>query len=168
MKLIIIGPPGSGKGTQSKKISKHYNLKHISTGEILRSTNDKKIKETISAGKFVDDETMYDLIKDDLKGDFLLDGFPRNTEQIGYVREVDHVIFLDLPKDVCVERILARGEGREDDCAEVVVKRMDVYFETTMPVVEVYAGMGKLVRVCGVGSVDDVFGEIVRKIGFYN
>lgn len=118
--IIFIGPPASGKGTQSKMLAKKYNYKHISTGDLLRNSNDPKIKETIAKGNFVSDEIVENLIKETLQtnqGPFVFDGYPRNINQAYTLKnildelgmQIEHVIYLDIP----LEEASKRSAGRQ-------------------------------------------------------
>ena len=117
--IIFIGPPASGKGTQSKMLAQKYNYKHISTGDLLRNSNDEEILKTISGGNFVSDETVKKLIKETLQtysGPFVFDGYPRNINQAHTLKElleelqmsIDHVIYLNVPLEVASKRSAGR------------------------------------------------------------
>ena len=181
MRIVIMGAPGSGKGTQAALIVKELGLDHISTGDLLRaavasgSTLGQKAKEVMDRGELVSDEIVLGLLEERLaSGDngagFILDGFPRNIaqaealdtllERIG--QPVDEALQIDVDEDAVVERIAKRAalEGRSDDTEETVRNRLDVYAEQTAPVVDYYAQRGVLSRVLGDGSIEEVFERI--------
>ncbi|KAL0265788.1 UNVERIFIED_CONTAM: hypothetical protein PYX00_011503 [Menopon gallinae] len=163
-KVIIMGPPGCGKGTQAKRIEQRFGYKHISTGSILRAEKEKaeavdesmrtpeqrEIIECTSRGDFVSDETMWRLLRDTMKGcdRFLLDGFPRNKSQVSKVC-ADMVILIDLDPEECVRRICARCDGRSDDSEEIAWHRIETYVRETEPVVKHYKNKGILDKTSG-------------------
>ena len=177
MRLIILGPPGAGKGTQAKKIAEHYGIPAISTGDIFRSnvadetSLGLKVKEILDTGGLVPDGLTNDLVRarlsePDAQEGFLLDGYPRTVDQ---VRELDsileeqghpleEVLELTVDTDEVVARLLKRAEtdGRSDDTEEVIRKRQQVYAEQTAPLVDIYRERGLLVQVDGLGDIDEV------------
>lgn len=159
MKLIIFGPPGSGKGTQSAKLSNSLHIKHISTGDILR--NMKQDNTVINTGNFVSDEYIYDLIKDELQHSYILDGFPRNVKQCEMLGEITAAIFIDVDLQICTERILNRNENRKDDNHEVIEKRLRIYKNEINAILDFYEEKKKLYKVCGVGDVDVICENIL-------
>jgi adenylate kinase len=183
LNLLILGPQGSGKGTQAKRISAEYGLPHISTGEILRDNVDRgtalgeRVKPILEAGELVSDDLMVELIEDRLsRGDttpgFVLDGFPRTLvqaemlERIG--RPIDAVLVLELDEQQAIERMLKRAqdERRSDDTAEAIRTRLANYRENTAPLVEWYRARDKVVPVNGGGTVDEVFGQIREALDY--
>ena len=181
MRIVIMGAPGSGKGTQAALIVKALGLDHISTGDLLRaavasgSELGMKAKEVMDRGELVSDEIVLGLLEERLASGnhgagFILDGFPRNIaqaealdallERIG--QPVDEALQIDVDEDQVVERIAKRAalEGRSDDTEETVRNRLKVYGEQTAPVVDYYAQKGILSRVLGEGSIEDVFQRI--------
>lgn len=181
MRIVIMGAPGSGKGTQAALIVKALGLDHISTGDLLRaavasgSELGMKAKEVMDRGELVSDEIVLGLLEERLArgqngAGFILDGFPRNIaqaealdallERIG--QPVDEALQIDVDEDQVVERIAKRAalEGRSDDTEETVRNRLKVYGEQTAPVVDYYAQKGILSRVLGEGSIEDVFQRI--------
>ncbi|KAF7684697.1 adenylate kinase [Astathelohania contejeani] len=175
MNYLIIGPPGCGKGTQSAFIKDAFNIPHLSTGELLRneisvgSSLGKEIEEIMSRGDFVSDDIMLELVESNLSkcsDGFLLDGFPRTLEQAERLKtRIDRVIFIDLPDDICVSRIMGRGEGRKDDNMDVALHRIKQYKEKTYPVIEYYKKMGKVLTIDGSkGSKEEISKIILEKL----
>jgi len=184
---IIFGPPGSGKGTQAKRIQAGSNLEHLSTGAILRSEvargteTGKEVARIMAAGDLIPDDVIIGIVQRILRdpnhgSDVLLDGFPRTLEQARALdqmlsqegRRVDFVIALDVPEDVLVERILLRAavEGRPDDTREAIAERMHEYHKLTEAVLDHYRKQGVPVKVVnGVGDVDEVFERVKPAIG---
>ncbi len=182
MRIVLLGAPGSGKGTQAVRLVEKLKLPHISTGDLLRSAVEagtelgRKAKMVIDRGELVSDDIMLGLIKqrlssDDAKNGFILDGYPRNITQAKALDEIlarqgqamVEVLHIDVDADVLMQRIAGRAaeEGRNDDCEEVVRNRLRVYAEQTEPLVEYYAGKGILSRVLGEGTAEEVFQRIM-------
>jgi adenylate kinase len=185
MRLLIVGPPGAGKGTQAARLAAHYGIPAISTGDIFRSNiADQtplgvKVKAIVDSGGYVPDEITNDLVRDrlaqaDCEPGFLLDGYPRTAAQVDELddmlgaqqHELDHVVELAVDGDVVVERLLARAakDGRSDDTEDVIRKRQDIYEAETAPLLDTYDRRGLLVRVDGLGEVDEVAERIVQAI----
>ena len=179
MNIIIFGPPGAGKGTQAEKLIEHYNLPHLSTGNIFRENikNEtllgKKVKSIMDDGKLVPDETVVELVADELKKEkyndgVILDGFPRTVTQAKALdaffeennEKVDAFLTLDVPERELVKRILNRGEGRSDDTPEKIKTRLKVYREETEPVLNYYEVKGQAIHINGTGTIDDIFDRI--------
>jgi len=181
MNVLVLGPQGSGKGTQARRISASYGLPHIATGDMLREAMAAgtelglRVKPIYDAGELVPDDLMIDLIRerieqDDVEDGFVLDGFPRTMAQAEaldeMLREIDRpitvVLQLDVPEDVCVERLSKRAqeEGRIDDTPEAIRTRLSLYRRETEPVIEHYRAQGNLVVIHGDRPVDEVFSEI--------
>ena len=178
MRILFLGPQGSGKGTQAKRIQSEYGLPHIATGDILREAmaNEtelgKLVKPIYDAGHLVPDDLMIDLIRERLSGEdeFVLDGFPRTVAQaealddmLGEIgKPVDVVLELRVPREVAIERMLkrAKDEGRTDDTPDAIERRLALYDEVTRPVVDHYAPSGALVAIHGERAVDAVWAEI--------
>jgi adenylate kinase len=181
MRIVLLGAPGSGKGTQAALLVKELGLPHISTGELLRAAAKagtvlgRKAKAVIDRGELVSDEIMLGLIEERLsEGDvdrgFILDGYPRNLSQAEALDDllerlgqpVDEALQIDADVEQLVARIARRAaaEGRSDDTEDVVRKRMQIYAEQTAPVVDHYARKGLLSRVLGEGSIEEVFQRI--------
>ena len=180
-RLLLIGPPGAGKGTQATVLSGIYGIPAISTGDIFRENVKNntelgaKAKAFMDAGNNVPDSLTNDLVKDrltheDCANGFLLDGYPRTLAQVdaldGFLAESGHaldaVVELVADVDVVVERLSKRAQeqGRADDDESVVRHRLAVYAEQTAPLIEVYGQRGALVSVDGIGAVDEVTGRI--------
>jgi adenylate kinase len=177
MRLILMGPPGAGKGTQAKVISARLGVPAVSTGDIFRANVSEgtplgvEAKRYMDAGDYVPDEVTNAMVRDrlaqeDAAGGFLLDGYPRTVAQVAELdsmlgdagTSLDAVVVLTVNDEELVQRLLKRAEteGRTDDTEEVVRHRQDVYNEQTAPLIEVYAERGLLVEVDGMGAVDDV------------
>lgn len=185
MRLLIVGPPGAGKGTQAKAIAEHYGIPAISTGDIFRrnvaagTELGRKVKQIMESGNYVPDEITNAMVRDRLAEDdtaagFLLDGYPRTVDQ---VRELDDILaaagtplekVLELQVDLepVVARLLKRAEieGRADDTEDVIRNRMSVYAEQTAPLLAIYGERGLVVQVDGMGGVDDVAARIVSAL----
>ena len=181
MNLLVIGPQGSGKGTQAARLSDAHGIPHVSTGEMFRSAIaagtelGRRVEPILAAGKLVPDELTVAMIRDrlaqpDAERGFVLDGFPRNLAQAEALdemladigRALDAVLFFDLADDVAVERLRGRGreEGREDDMPEAIARRLEIYHQHTEPVVERYRATGKLVPLHAERSIEQVANEI--------
>ncbi len=185
-RLLIVGPQGSGKGTQGARIAELFGIPAISTGDVFRAhVRDQtelgaQVKSVIDAGDLVSDELTFALLRDRLsQGDtgtgFLLDGFPRNLAQLGLLdsflaprdEPLTAVIALDVPREVSISRLSerARIEGRADDTDEAIAKRLEIYERDTAPILEVYRDHGIVCAVDGVGELDAVTDRIVRALG---
>ncbi len=183
--LILFGPPGSGKGTQSIKIAEKYGLEHISTGEIFRyeikhkTEIGLKVKNVIESGELVTDELLLEVLQNELKKHkdikgFIFDGYPRTLVQAGHLDDlmeemnmkISYVISLDVHDDELISRLLLRAKetNRTDDTEEVIKQRLVVYNNQTKPLIDYYSKHGKLLTVPGVGSIDDIFNTIITKI----
>jgi adenylate kinase len=183
MNIILFGPPGAGKGTQAKNMSDHFGIPQLSTGNIFRENIKKetplgnKVKSILDDGRLVPDETVVDLVTDELeKNDYkngvILDGFPRTVNQAEaldvYLSEkrqtINYFITLDVPEEELVERILSRGEGRSDDTAEKVKTRLKVYRDETEPVLNYYKEKDAVKEINGVGSIEEIFNRIKNAV----
>ena len=185
MRLVLLGPPGSGKGTQATSLKEHLQVPHISTGDLLRAEVaagtelGKQAKAVMDAGNLVSDDILLGMLEsrlsqaDTAKG-FILDGYPRNVAQANALGELlarlqqplDAIVQLDVPTELLVERIAGRAkeQGRADDNPESVRQRLQVYNDSTAPVIDFYAGKGTLARVDGVGALDEVLARILAAI----
>lgn len=184
--LILFGPPGSGKGTQSEKLIARYGLKHLSTGDLLRSEISAQTplglaaKSIMDKGQLVPDEVVIEMINSALENNpqakgFLFDGFPRTTAQAEALdkllaqknTEIAIVLALQVGKDELVSRLLNRGKtsGRSDDTNEAVIKsRIEEYEKKTAVVAEYYNQFGKVVMVKGEGTIDEIFDALSSEI----
>ncbi len=179
MKILVLGPQGSGKGTQATRLSAEHDIPHVSTGDMFRALDEstelgREVKAIMDRGDLVPDAITIQMIRDRLAADdaqgFILDGFPRNLAQAEALdgmlaeigRSLDAILFFDLDDDTATERALGRAheEGRTDDTPETIARRLSVYHEQTEPVVEHYRATGKLVPLHASRPVADVQGEI--------
>lgn len=162
MKIIILGPTGSGKGTQAKFISKFLKLKHIEAGAILRKKADRNrfIKELVCKGELIPDKTVINIMNKKIKKDnFILDGFPRTLVQAKALRfKPNIVIFLDVNKKDLFKRLLLRK--REDDTRENIEERYKIYLKKTLPVIDYYRRKKLLIGINGNSSIKRVSEEI--------
>jgi adenylate kinase len=182
MRIVLLGAPGSGKGTQAALMVEQLTLPHISSGELLRSAVREgtelglRAKAVMDRGELISDDIMLGLIeerlsRDDVEAGFILDGYPRNIAQAvaldGLLTQLDKPLDEALQIDVDIEKVIQRialrasKEGRSDDSEAVARKRMQVYAEQTAPVAEYYAENGLLTRVLGMGAIEDVFQRIM-------
>jgi adenylate kinase len=177
MRLLIMGPPGAGKGTQAKLIAEHYRIPAISTGDIFRAMKSadtplaQQVRAIMESGGYVSDEITNEIVKDrlaqsDCQAGFLLDGYPRTLQQVQTLddnlaeaeRPLNAVISLVADTEEVVARLLRRAEteGRSDDNEETIRVRLQVYAEQTEPLLNVYRSRGLLVEVNGLGEIDEV------------
>ena len=182
MNLLVLGPQGSGKGTQAKRISEVHGIPHVSTGDMFReaiaagTSLGTQVAPILASGELVPDELTIALIRDrlgeeDARPGFVLDGFPRNVQQaealdemlIGIGRGIDTVLFFDVSDDLAAARMRGRAaaEGRTDDTPEVIARRLAIYHEQTEPVVNRYRAAGVLVPLRAELTVDEVSAEIL-------
>jgi adenylate kinase len=179
--LLVLGPQGSGKGTQAQRLSADHGIAHVSTGEMFRAAIaagtelGRRVEPILAAGELVPDELTVALIRErlsqpDTAAGFVLDGFPRNLAQAEELdamlaeigRTLDAVLFFDLPDEVALERLLGRAdeEARHDDRPDAIERRLEIYHEHTEPVVERYRTTGKLVPLHAARPVGEVAAEI--------
>ena len=185
MRLVLLGAPGSGKGTQAARLKEHLQVPHISTGDLLRaevaagSKLGLEAKGVMARGELVSDAILLGMLEDrfsrpDTVDGFILDGYPRNLAQaaaldglLGRLKQsFDYAVQLDVPTELLVERIAGRAadQGRSDDTPESVRTRLQIYNNQTAPVVDYYRQHGQLTLVDGVGSLDEVFTRILAAI----
>ena len=181
MNLLVLGPQGSGKGTQAQRLSAEHGIPHVATGDMVRAAIaagtelGRRVEPILAAGELVPDELTVALIRErlskpDTAAGFVLDGFPRNLAQADELdamlaeigRRLDAVLFFDIPDEVALERLLGRAdeEARHDDRPDAIERRLEIYHEQTEPVVERYRTTGKLVPLHAARSVGEVAAEI--------
>lgn len=181
MNILLLGPQGSGKGTQAKRIQAEYGIPHIATGEILRAAIDagsdlgRRVKPIVESGQLVPDGLMIELIRerlgeDDAQDGFILDGFPRTLPQAEALdemltdigRELSIVFGFQLEDEIGIERMRRRAEieGRKDDTPEAIAERLRLYHEQTEPLIGHYRAKGNLVGIHAHRTVDEVFTEV--------
>jgi adenylate kinase len=177
MRLLIMGPPGAGKGTQAQRVSEHYGIPAISTGDMFRAmkTSDtplaRQLRAIMDSGGLVSDEITNAIVAErltqtDCAAGFLLDGYPRTLQQVEALEDflattgesLDAVISLQADVDEVVDRLLKRAEieGREDDTADTIRRRQVIYAQETEPLLDVYRSRGLLVEVDGLGAIEEV------------
>ena len=187
LNIVIFGAPGSGKGTQSDKLIEHYNLFHISTGDVLRdhirrgTELGKTAKGYIDQGQLVPDELIIDILaqvlddnKDQATQGVIFDGFPRTIPQAEALEQlladrgtqIDAVVGLEVPEGELIKRILLRGQmsGRSDDNEETARKRLETYHNQTSPLKAYYEEKGKYRAINGLGSIDGIFDLIKESL----
>lgn len=185
MRLLIMGPPGAGKGTQAVQLAKRIGGAHISTGDIFRANVSDQTElgqaaqRFMDAGEYVPDEVTNAMVKDrlaqeDARESFILDGYPRTLDQVDTLdgilndldRQLDGVLSLVVDKEELIARLLKRAEtsGRADDTEEVIRHRQDVYTAETSPLIKVYGDRGLLIEVDGIGDVDEVAERINKAL----
>ena len=186
MNVLVLGPQGSGKGTQAKRVSAEHEIPHVSTGDMFRALDDatplgREVNEIMERGDLVPDEITIRMIRERLADDdaldgFILDGFPRNLAQAEALDEMlreigrglDVIFFFDLDDETARTRALGRAheEGRTDDTPESIARRLAIYHEQTEPVVEYYRTTGKLVPLHAGRTVEEVFSEVAERFGY--
>ncbi|HLA85630.1 MAG TPA: adenylate kinase [Thermoguttaceae bacterium] len=181
MRMVFIGPPGAGKGTQAERLIAKYRLAHLSTGDMLRAARDagtavgKKANEYMSKGELVPDEIIIAIIGErlagpDCRGGYLLDGFPRTIAQAEALdallahgkTPLDVVLELRVPEEELFNRLA--GRGRADDKPEVIRQRLVAYRKQTEPLLDYYGKKKVLKSIDGLGSVDEIFGRVVKAL----
>ena len=189
MRIVLLGAPGSGKGTQAALLVEQLGVPHISTGVLLRDAMKKgtelglKAKSIINRGELVPDDIMAGIIeerlsREDVAGGYILDGYPRNLSQARSLDKIlermakplDDVIHIDVDDEQTIKRLARRAkeEGRVDDAEKTVQKRLRVYAEETAPVADYYAERGLLTRVLGDGSKQEVLQRILSLLNIYD
>lgn len=177
--LVMVGPPGAGKGTQAKQLSEHFQIPHISTGAMLREHIGRETELGLSAKRYVDsgelvpNEIIVAMLEQRLaeeKGGFILDGFPRSVEQAEILDnimsslscKIDAAVCIQVPAEVVIERLVKRG--REDDTPEIIRRRLEIYDEETAPVIDFYDKSRRLLKVDGTGSIEEVHNRIIGAV----
>jgi adenylate kinase len=185
LNIVLFGPPGAGKGTQSEKLIAKYNLVHISTGDLLRAERANKTELGLAAQKLIDqgqlvpDDIVIGMVHNKLSDNagapgFIFDGFPRTVAQAEALDDILHVlgtsitlmIELDVDNDELIRRLVHRGEtsGRTDDNEETALKRIEVYDRETKPVADFYKSQDKYFIVDGFGGIDEIFNRLISVI----
>ena len=182
MRLLLIGAPGAGKGTQAERLSEHFGIAHISSGDLLRqhvkdqTTIGQTIKKYVDAGDLVPDAVVMDMLRKpvvaaaEARG-YVLDGFPRTVDQAKAAFEtasklgveVQAAVHLDVPDEELIRRLLARGRG-SDDTEDVIAHRLEVFREMTIPLLDYYAGREWMFTVDGAQTPDKVHEDIVGRL----
>lgn len=174
MKILLIGPQGSGKSTQAKLLAEYLNIPHISTGDTFRRLTQKNIgigqiiKGILEQGKLVDNQTTSSIVRerlqeDDCKEGFIMDGYPRNLAQKDlFDPGVDQVFYLKVPEEEVTKRMMARG--RTDDSLEAIRSRLKLYYEQTKPLLDYYRSHDMLIEISGIGTVEKIQDEIREHI----
>ena len=186
MRLLIMGPQGVGKGTQAALLAEHYGIPHISTGDIFRynlknqTPLGKEAQAYMDKGELVPDELTNKIVKDrlsmdDVKGGWILDGYPRNASQVEALdvmleeigTPLDKAVALSADRDVLLKRMQKRAEieGRADDTPEAIAKRLETYAKETAPLLDTYRDRGQLVEVDGTGDIQEISATIIAKLG---
>ncbi|HEY6499905.1 MAG TPA: adenylate kinase [Streptosporangiaceae bacterium] len=182
MRLLLIGAPGAGKGTQAERLSEHFGIAHISSGDLLRqhvkdqTTIGQTIKKYVDAGDLVPDAVVMDMLRKPVvaaaeAGGYVLDGFPRTVDQAKAAFEtarelgveVQAAVHLDVPDEELIRRLLARGRG-SDDTEDVIAHRLEVFREMTIPLLDYYAGREWMFTVDGARTPDQVHEDIVGRL----
>ncbi len=185
MRIVLMGPPGAGKGTQADIVAARLGVPHISTGEIFRANVGAgtplgvEAQRYMDAGEYVPDSLTNAMVRDrvgqpDAAAGFLLDGYPRTVDQVKELdtmladagQQIDRVVEITVDTEEVVARLVKRAtdQGRKDDTAEVIRRRQDVYAEQTAPLTRIYADHGILVQVDGMGTVDEVTDRLLAAL----
>ena len=183
MRVLILAPPGAGKGTQGARLAAHFGVPHIATGDLLRAELQRgsalghQVRSVISRGELVPDELMFDLVFRALeaarsRGGFVLDGFPRTLDQAVAARAMARerglaaqlAVHLQVTDAEVVRRLLARGQDRPDDTELVIRRRLQLYHEVSSPVIDYYRHRGLLVDIDGMRTVDDVTAMVITAV----
>ena len=179
MRLLFIGPPGAGKGTQAGRVAERLGIPHVSTGDMFRDHVSRgtelghKVDAIMKAGDYVPDEVTVAMLaeriaQDDAEDGFILDGFPRTETQVESLDGLlgadglDRVVVFDVDEDELVERLLARG--RADDTEETIRNRFKIYLEQTQPLINVYEDRGIAAHIDGIGEIDEVTERILSEL----
>lgn len=184
-RLLIVGPQGSGKGTQGVRVASAFGIPVVSTGDIFRANIKggtelgRQVTEILDRGDLVPDELTGEIVRDrlaqdDAAGGFLLDGYPRNAAQVGHLDEfltgrgeaLDAVILLDVPREESIARLTLRAQeqGRSDDTEDAIAHRLDIYENETAPILAVYGERGIVDTIDGIGSLDEIFERITAAL----
>ena len=179
MRLLFVGPPGAGKGTQAERVAKELGIAHVSTGDMFRALDDstdlgRRVKEIMESGGYVSDEIVIEMLEariaqDDAADGYILDGFPRTVPQAEALEDflgddgLDAVVLFEIDTDIVVQRMLDRG--RADDTEETIRTRLEVYAEQTKPLIGRYERRGLVRRVDAEGDIDDITQRVLDTLG---
>ena len=179
MKLLFVGPPGAGKGTQAQRVAERLELAHLSTGDMFRALDPEtdlgqRVKQIMESGGYVSDDIVIEMLEGrisqpDASGGYILDGFPRTLAQAQALDAflgdagLDAVVLFEVDEDEVVGRMLSRG--RADDTEETIRTRLSVYRDQTEPLVELYEGRGLIHRVDAIGGIDDITARVLEALG---
>ncbi len=180
MRILFVGPPGAGKGTQAARVAERLGIPHISTGDMFRhhvSTGTelgRRVDSIMKAGEYVPDEITVEMLRErisqpDATEGYILDGFPRTEGQVSALDALigadglDKVVALEVDEDALVDRLLARG--RADDTEDTIRTRFKVYQEQTAPLLDIYSERGIVVTIDGIGELEEVTGRILHALG---
>jgi adenylate kinase len=179
MKLLFVGPPGAGKGTQAQRVAERLELAHLSTGDMFRALDPEtdlgqRVKQIMESGGYVSDDIVIEMLEGrisqpDASGGYILDGFPRTLAQAQALDAflgdagLDAVVLFEVDEDEVVGRMLSRG--RADDTEETIRTRLSVYRDQTEPLVELYEGRGLIRRVDAIGGIDDITARVLEALG---
>lgn len=179
--IVILGQPGSGKGTISKQLAENNDVVHISTGDLIRESNDRELKSVVGKGDFIPDRIMSRMLRKklretDLSKDIIIDGFPRTMKQTLILDRIlgklgvglNHCIYLDVSEDIAKKRIMRRAEKEnrpEDKKEKTIEKRFKDFKEKTAPIVDKYEKSRRLVKIDGSKKIRDVYKEVAKVLG---
>lgn len=179
MRLLFVGPPGAGKGTQAERVAKELGIAHVSTGDMFRALDEstdlgRRVKEIMESGGYVSDEIVIEMLQaridqDDAADGYILDGFPRTVPQAEALDDflgddgLDAVVLFEIDTDIVVQRMLDRG--RADDTEETIRTRLEVYAEQTKPLIGRYEERGLVRRVDAEGDIDDITQRVLDTLG---
>lgn len=179
MRLLFVGPPGAGKGTQAALVAERLGIPHVSTGEMFRALDEttelgRRVKAIMSAGEYVSDDVVVEMLgnriaEPDATAGFILDGFPRTAGQVAALDSLlgddglDRVVVFEVDEDELVARMLSRG--RADDTEETIRNRFRVYEQQTAPLIALYEDRGRVVRVDGMGGIEQITDRVLDAIG---
>jgi adenylate kinase len=178
VRLLFVGPPGAGKGTQAVRVAERLGIAHVSTGDMFRALDEgtplgRRVKEIMAAGAYVPDETVIEMLEErisrpDAAAGFILDGFPRTLAQAEALdsflgsRGLDRVVLFEVDEDELVRRML--GRGRDDDTEDTIRTRLEVYRRQTEPLIDRYGRRGILVRVEGTGRLEEITERVLAAL----
>ena len=178
MKLLFVGPPGAGKGTQAQQVAEKLGIAHVSTGDMFRALDPdtdlgRRVKEIMESGGYVSDDIVIEMLQGrigepDAARGYILDGFPRTLPQAealdAFLGEdgLDAVVLFEVDEDEVVDRMLSRG--RADDTEETIRTRLEVYNDQTAPLIELYDGRGLILRVNAMGEIEEITNRVLQSL----